>query len=176
MTLLDGVKRAVAYLLSFRKKEWTLEDYPIRYRRQKGDLPQLKPWIARIPGWWVMTGLGDSREEALADLRRSVEEHRERHGALPRPGTDVPIEFAPFEVVSRHEDLAAEFFPPIIGMSYDDCLITDESSVWDFAVMGDAGELARKVRLVFGTDISDLAAEGNIAAILDRIAAHRRGG
>jgi hypothetical protein len=38
-----------------------------------------------------------------------------------------------------------------------------------------ASDLARKVLLIFGTDIGDLAEEGNISQILDKIAAHRRG-
>ena len=60
-------------------------------------------------------------------------------------------------------------------MDFDDCLITDSSSVWDFPVEYSAQDLARKVLVVFETDIRDIAEEGNIAAILDRIAATRRG-
>jgi len=167
------LRRLLAYVLSFRKKDWSVRDYPIRFRRQR-DASHPK-WLAQIPGWWAMTGIGDTREEALRELEQSIDGYRERKGALPRPGTEVPIEFAPFEVVSRHEDLAREFFSPIVGMDYDDCLITDESSVWDFPVELTANDLARKVLLVFGTDIGDLAENGNIAAILERIAAHRRG-
>ena len=172
------LKRLLAYVLSFRKKDWSLRDYPIRVRRQRiesGSEAAPPKWLAQIPGWWTMTGIGDTREEALRELERSIDGHRERKGALPRPGTEVPVEFAPSDLVSKNDDLAREFFPPIVGMSYDDCLITDESSVWDFPVELTANDLGRKVLLVFGTEIGDLAEAGNIAAILERIAAHRRG-
>jgi len=172
----------LAFLLSFRKKDWSARDYPIRFRRQSagpfrdgGEVSHPKQWVAQIPGWWAMTGMGDTREEALRGLQQSIDAWRERGRVLPRPGTKVPIEFAPSELVSKHEALAREFFPPIVGMDYDDCLITDESSVWNFPVELTANDLARKVLLVFGTDIGDLAEDGNLAAILERIAAHRRG-
>jgi hypothetical protein len=131
-----------------------------------------KPWVAQIEGWG-MVAPGDTREEALFVLQQMLDGYREDHGTLPRPGTYVPPQFAPFEFMSRNEDLAREFFPPIVGCDYDDCLITDASSVWDFPVEFDAGDLARKVLLLFDTDITDLAHDGNIAAILDRIAAKR---
>jgi predicted RNase H-like HicB family nuclease len=176
------IKRLIAFVLSFRKRDWAVRDYPIQYRRQnakptrvRGELAYPKPWVAQIPGWWSMFGLGDTREEALLELQKSLEAYRESEGTLPRPGTGVPIRFGPFVFMSRNEDLAREFFPPILGVSYDDCLITDSSSVWDFPVELSAEDLVRKVLLVFGSDISDLAEDGNIAAILDRIAANRRG-
>jgi hypothetical protein len=180
---MNFLKRAIAFMLSFRKRDWSVRDYPVRCRRQtaagpvrvRGEVVNVKPWIAQIAGWWVMTGLGDTREEALLDLQISIDAYRESNGPLPRPGTSVPIQFAPFEFMSKNEDLAREFFPPILDMNYDDCLITDGSSVWDFPVEYPPAELARKVLLVFGTDIDDLAEEGNISAILERIAVNRRG-
>jgi hypothetical protein len=179
---MNQLQRIIAFLLSFRKRDWSVGDYPIHYRRQsteptrvRGELVCAKPWIAQIPGWWSMIGTGDTREEARLALQRCIEDYRESAGSLPRPGTSLPIQFAPFVFMSRNEDLAREFFPPILDVDYDDCLITDQSSVWDFPVDFTADELARKVLLTFGTDIRDLAEEGNLAAILDRIAAHRGG-
>ena len=176
------LKRLIAFVLSFRTRHWTVRDYPIRYRQQGrepirigGELVHPKPWVAQIPGWWSMSGLGDTKEEAFQELHKSVEAYRESHETLPRPGTNVPLQFAPFELMSRNQELAREFFPPILGVTFDDCFITDASSIWDFPVQYSAGDLARKVLLVFGTDIGDLAEGGNIAAILDRIAATRRG-
>ena len=71
--------------------------------------------------------------------------------------------------------IAREFFPPVLGTSYADCLVTDESSVWDFPGELTQQELVDKVLLLFHVDISDLAERANLAAIFDRIATHRRG-
>lgn len=168
MTLL---RRLIAFVLSFRKRDWTVHDYPVHFRLQ--DEPRL--WVARIHGW-AMLAAGETKEEALQELQKLIDDYRDGGEPLPRPGTSVPIRFGEIQFLSRHEDLARELFPPILGYDYDDCLITEQSSVWDFPVEFRAEELARKVLLVFDTDISDLAEEGNIAAILDRIAAKRGGG
>src|SRR5437879_3227338 len=125
--LLSYLRRFVAWVLSFRKRDWSVRDYPVRLRRQSS--PPL--WLAQIHGWWVI-GSGETREDALADLQKLLDDHRQRDGALPRPGVSVPLELAPFEFMSRNADLARDFFPPILGVDYDDCLITDQSSVWDF--------------------------------------------
>ena len=59
------------YLLSFRKAEWTLEDYPVRLRERatSAETPALRAWCAQIVNWWLMAGFGDTPEGALEDLR-----------------------------------------------------------------------------------------------------------
>ena len=179
---MSRLQRLKSYILSFRTTRWSVRDYPVICRRQlqgpsrvRGELAYPKAWIALIDGWAGPVATGDTREEALAALQSALDEWAASEGPLPRPGTNVPIQFAPIEFMSRNEDLAREFFPPILDYEYDDCLITDRSSVWDFPVEMTAADLSRKVLLIFGTDISDVAEEGNISAILDRIAAHRGG-
>ncbi|HKS25587.1 MAG TPA: hypothetical protein VJZ76_22550 [Thermoanaerobaculia bacterium] len=124
---------------------------------------------------WALVGTGNTREEALADLQKSFDEYRQSHDSLPRPGAQVEITFASSEVVSLHADIARAFFPPVLGYNFDECFISDGSSVWDFPLEYNKDELTRRVLLIFGTDVADLAENGNIAAILQRIAAHRRG-
>ena len=181
MTDMHYLSRLSTFLLSFRRTTWTAADYPQRWRQQdttsihKGRamlVPKL--WVVQIPGWWTMSGTGDTREEALAELEGALRSYREANGALPRPGTTVPIQFAPSEQLAGFDDIAREFFPPILHMDFDDCLITDGSSIWDFPVEESEQEVANKVMIIFGVDISDIA-DGNLAAIFRRIQSHRRG-
>ena len=179
---MDDIKRLWKFILSFRKSNWAATDYPLRFRRQnrdpirlRGELVYPDPWIVQIVGWWAMSGTGARREAALVSLQASLDNYASGNTALPRPGTSVPIQFAPFEFLSQNEDIAREFFPPVLGFTYEDCLITDESSVWDFPVEFTERQLTNKVLLLFNVDIEDLAERGNLAAIFDRIASYRRG-
>jgi hypothetical protein len=102
------LQRLTCYIRSFRKSQWSVGDYPVICRMQsqephrfRGEVAYPKPWIAMIDGWPGPIGSGESPEEAL-----------------PRPGTNVPIQFAPFELMFRNEDLAREFFPPILDYEY----------------------------------------------------------
>jgi len=179
---MNFVRRFWKYLLSFLRSTWVADDYPQRWRRQSVDpirrgreVLYPKPLIVQIPGWWTMTGAGHTREEALGELQAALDAYQEANGNLPRPGTAVAIRFAPFEALSGYEDIARDFFPPILGMSYDDCFITDSSSLWDFPLDESDQQVMNKVLLVFGVDISDIA-DGNLAKIFARIKVHRRGG
>src|SRR3954469_7048383 len=94
----------VKYLLSFRKRTWTLADYPVTVRQQAGagpDAPAVQPWLAQIAGWPQMPGLGDTREAALAHLAERLATYQAGGQPLPRPGTRVPIRFAPHRQVYR---------------------------------------------------------------------------
>ena|SRR2546426_8474697 len=80
-------------VLSMFKDEWTIDDYPIRARFQPTTepfhAPRLKPhpWIASIINWPVMSGGGNTKLEALEDLRKNFDHFRATKGTLPRPGT-----------------------------------------------------------------------------------------
>ena len=82
---------------------------------------------------WLLAGHGDTRDAALQDLRRAFDRYRASGKALPRPGTSVPLEFAGTTRMERLEPIARELFPTVLEMDYDDCLVTDESSLWDFS-------------------------------------------
>ena len=50
------------------------------------------------------------------------------------------FEFAPQDRLSAVEDLAPRFFSEVLGYHYDECLISDESDLLDFAdAFGDCG-------------------------------------
>jgi len=46
---------------------------------------------------------------------------------------DKKIEFAPQDRMTAVEPLAPRFFEEVVGYDYWECLVTDESDLWDFA-------------------------------------------
>jgi len=139
------------YLLSFRKAEWTLDDYPIRLRQQatSPETPAVRAWCAQIVNWWVLAGFGDTADGALEDLRKHLETKRAR-GALPRPGTKAPIEFAPADELSRHGEFAYQFVERVVGIR--PLLMSDQTSLADFCTSEEAGDVHRKTALLYGID------------------------
>ncbi len=168
-------------LLSYRKGAWTLEDYPVRLRKQDvAALEQpgrLKPivWSAQIINWWQIAGHGDTKEEAVANLRASFANFRDSHDTLPRPGTGAPLEFASSDLIERHEELARDFMTRIVDQNYDECFISDESSLHDFHADSTNDEYYRKIALVYGVDVSDVDG-ARLGLMFERISSHRRAG
>jgi hypothetical protein len=164
------------YLLSFRKSDWELEDYPVLVRRQNdtntawGDEVRFtsSAYIARVVNWTGLDGFGSTRKEALDDLRIRFRSACERRKAKPRPGTDVPIQFAPQERIDARKELAQQFVRDVLGTEW--ALLTDESSLWHFALGGSLDEYYAKIEILYGVDVRDVP-DGNIAKILNRISA-----
>jgi len=161
------------YLVSYLKRDWNLEDYPIEIRHSDvpANVPEVPdfrpiPWLVRIPTWMRMTGYGDTMEEAYADLRRKFSEYKNEGNELPRPGTKVPIQFAPMVEITKYEQIAEDFFSRILQMDYHNVLITDSSSLWHFQVENE--EVKSKILEVYGVDISEIE-DGNIAEIFRKI-------
>jgi hypothetical protein len=107
----------------------------------------------------------------MDDLRvqfAEMKDTRRRDGKpMPRPGTKVPIEFAPSNRVYAHPDLADDFIRRVLGLDW--AFVSDQSSLWDFHT-GEANEiLIAKIKDLYGVDVSDIES-GNLATILDRIA------
>jgi hypothetical protein len=166
------MRSIIKYILSFRKRDWGLGDYPITVRNQeavplKDASLRIVPWIVQIPYWIRMVGYGDTRGEAYADLARKFNEYKGMGNKLPRPGTKVPLEVAPRVNISPFDHIAPGFFESILGMDYKNILITDGSSLWDFH-WGEPEEMFDKVRNAYGVDISDID-DGNLAHIFKRI-------
>src|SRR5271170_6507790 len=82
---------------SMFKNEWTIDDYPIRVRFQQPTEPtsasrqRLIPWIADVVNWPAISGHGDSRQEALENIRKRFDRFVATKERLPRPGTQAPI-------------------------------------------------------------------------------------
>lgn len=168
--------------VSFRKSEWELTDYPVVTRKQEisddpagNALRQVQQlYLARIVNWWVMTGGGNTPHEAMEDLAvqfARMKEIRQRDGKpMPRPGTKVPIEFAPSNRVNAHPELTGDFIRRVFGLDW--AFVSDQTSLWDFHTGETNDALNAKIKDIYGVDVSDVDS-GNLAMILDRIAAGR---
>jgi len=154
------------------KDEWTIDDYPIRVRFQKPTEPTspsrqtLIPWIADVVNWPAMSGNGNTRQEALENIRKSFDRFVDTKQRLPRPGTKVPVEFAASHRVSKHPKLTNDFAKRVLDLDW--VWISDESSLWDFHGDATNERLMETIRLIYGVDVSDITS-GNLADIFDRI-------
>lgn len=177
MPVNENIKAAWKFCLSFTKREWELWDYPLVIRKQEPPQePNVSergspPYAARIVNWWVMTGLGNTPEEAMNELAGQLAQmkenrHRERK-PMPRPGTKVPIEFAPSTRVYADQGLAEDFIRRVLGLEW--AFISDQSSLWDFHTGETNQILIAKIQDLYGVDVSDIES-GNVAIILERIA------
>ena len=168
------------WLLSFFKQDWTLSDYPISLRKHEIDPEYLATrlnqhrYSAQIVNWWVISGGGDTKTEALQELQKHFaevkgEKEKDRK-KLPRPGTHVEIEFASRERVNAHSELTEDFVHRVLNLDW--AWISDESSLWDFHSSDDNKDLITKIREVYGVDVSDIES-AKLWQILDRIATSR---
>lgn len=168
------------WFLSFFKRDWNLHDYPIFVRKHEIDPSyigtRLKQHLysAQIVNWWVISGGGDTKTEALQELHErfaTVKAEKAKDGKkLPRPGTHVEIEFASTERVNAHIELAEDFIHRVLNRDW--AFVSDESSLWDFHSSDDNEDFIVKIRDVYGVDVSDIES-AKLWQILDRIAAKR---
>jgi hypothetical protein len=162
-------------LASTFKHEWTIDDYPVRVRSQQPTEPvsssrlKLTPWIADVVNWPAMSGKGNTKPEALKDMRENFERFIATNEPLPRPGTVVRLKYAASHRVGQHPELTKDFAQRVLDLAW--VWISDESSLWDFH--GDATNetFVEKIRTVYGVDVSDITS-GNLADIFDRILKH----
>jgi hypothetical protein len=174
------VRALWCWSLSFRKRDWEIGDYPVFVKTQEPDPAFMTSrfkhhrYVAQIANWWL-SGAGDSKEDAIRDLTgvfANVKVERARTGRpLPRPGTQVPIEFVPQERVYANPELAEDFIHRVLGLPW--AWISDESSLWDFHVHETNDAYHDKIKEVYGVDVSDIES-GKLWAIFDRIATARK--
>jgi hypothetical protein len=165
----------IKYIFSFFQRSWNLSDYPIRIKKFRIDPTapgrfKQAPWAAQIINWWQMGGHGDTRQAALENLRTVFLKRKADGKPFPRPGTGLPPEFASTEEISKYDEFAKEFFPRVLGLNYEDCFISDETSLWDFHNDDSNAFLEQKIGLLYGVDISDVK-NGSLVEIFKRISA-----
>jgi hypothetical protein len=165
--------------LSYRKRDWDLSDYPVVFRTQISDHAsaydnprfKLHQYVATIVNWHL-TGCGDTREEALRELRSNFvafkSKKKESGKPLPRPGTRVPIEFAPQDRVNANPELAQDFIRRVLELDW--AWISDESSLWDFNGDETNDALNAKIREFYDVDVSDIKS-ARLCEIFERISA-----
>lgn len=163
-------------VLSYRKNDWELSDYPISILEQEFDSELKAPrftqhrYVARIIGWYA-AGSGDTREGALSALENEFAAAKQRaleSGApLCRPGVQAPVKFASQERIQLHAALSEDFIHRALELPW--AFISDESSLWDFHDGDTNRSYYAKIKEVYGVDVSDIES-GNVAEILERIA------
>ena len=164
----------VKYLASSFKRDWTIDDYPVRIRRRHDanapSIGSFEPaaWQAQIVHWGQMRGGGSTRDEAVANLNENFNEYRRQHGTVPRPGTRVPIEFAPTTEIDQYSLIAHDFFQKILEMDFDYCFVSDESSLWEFPNTSDEARVFELIRRTYQVDVSDIQT-GNLVQIFKRL-------
>jgi hypothetical protein len=178
--MFDQAKALQKFVLSFRKHEWTIDDYPLKVTdhgpvEAKG---RLKPsrWTAQIINWLQMRGDADTREGALLELQHQFDEHLREWGSLPRPGAGrkLEVKFAAADRVEANDALVADIVRRVIGMEPENCFVSDESTLWDFHHEEDNAEYIRKILLLYQVDVSDLDPPF-LWAIAERIGEQRAG-
>ena len=180
VTVKNRIRAWGKWFLSLFKRDWNLSDYPISVREHEIDRSyvgtRLKQhrYTAQIVNWWVISGGGDTKTEALQELQKSfatVKTEKSKGGKkLPRPGTHVEIEFASRQRVNAHAELAEDFIRRVLNLDW--AFISDESSLWDFHSSDDNQDLIAKINEVYGVDVSDIQS-AKLWQILDRVAASR---
>jgi hypothetical protein len=85
----------------------------------------------------------------------------------------LKIEFASTKKISLYEEIAADFLERIVDMDRRSCLISDESSLWDFRADQSKKTIWRRIRETYGLDVRDVA-DGNLVTIFKRIDWQRR--
>ncbi|UYN87566.1 MAG: hypothetical protein KIT51_04720 [Cyclobacteriaceae bacterium] len=154
------MEKIIKRLTSYFKKDWDIDDYPIEiYRNENAGEDKVK-FGAKVIYWVAMVGYGETKEKALENLKESFKLFK-GNNKLPRPGTRVPLQFALTEVLDSYEDIAVDFFEKVIGLSYYDCFVSDQSSLTDFETMNGTDNVDKfkqdtisKTKEFFGVDIS----------------------
>jgi predicted RNase H-like HicB family nuclease len=149
-------------LLSYRKRVWEFEDYPVRTSQiAASDDTGDGRWRAEIVKWSGMIERGKTEEEAVQALREAFERQKQDVERLPRPGRFEPFHFASTENIDLYEGEAVEFFEHVLDMDYYDGFYSDGSMLEWFGPPDDQEALARmritileRTRKHFGVDIS----------------------
>lgn len=156
--------------LSYTKRNWNIDDYPLRYKKQaetsgRYNIGGLNLWSVQVINWWIMTGLGDTKKEAYESLKSNFKSYLE-HNHAPRPGTTVPLHFASTSEIEDLEDVSPDFFEKILDLNYYECFISDESSLMDFG--RDNDETLQKINTTYDLGLEDLG-DGKLVGILTMI-------
>jgi hypothetical protein len=160
--MLDQLQALKKFVLSFRKRRWTIDDYPLRFidhgpAETVGRKKSFR-WTAQIINWLHLQGGADTREGALVALQHHLDEHLHEHGSLPRPGTGRKLElkFASTERVEANYELVADILQRVIGLEPDKCFVSDASTLWDFHDREDNTAYVDKIILLYNVNVEDV--------------------
>ena len=175
-------KAILKYMLSYLKRDWELQDYPIRFWHQSppddydvSDNWVFFPWHAQIINWGEICGFGNTKGEAYSDLVKIFSELKSElkieGRTLPRPGTRPPLVFASAAEVEKLDSIATDFFDKILDLNYAECFISDQSNLSDF---DNIDILVKRIYEVYKVDVSDVE-YGNLVEVFGRINQKQQG-
>lgn len=154
-------------ILSYSKKTWDIDDYPLRYKKlpeTKGhhNIGEPQSWIVQVINWWTMIGLGNTKQEAFEQLKINFKSYVESD-STPRPGKNVPIKYVETTQIDSLEEIAVDFFKKIVNINYYNCYISDQSSLFDFGK--DENEMLNKINSTYNLKLTEIG-DGNIVRLL----------
>ncbi|MEG1026926.1 MAG: hypothetical protein RSF34_20815 [Flavobacterium sp.] len=134
-------------LISYFKKSWGFEDYPLNVWFNPNTEQEDIKYGAGFENWHLFVAHGKNKKEAIENLRLLFEEYKRNNVELPRPGTTVPIKFAQSTQIEKYEEIAVDFFDKIIKMDFYNCFISDYTSLHDFDV--DIVDAVKNIKLIY---------------------------
>lgn len=173
MPLRQSISCYFKYLLSYAKKEWAIDDFPLRYNG-KNNVDSGDPnhaWSVQVTKWPTLVGVGQTKNAAYKSLEENFRVYRIANAKLPRPGTEVPISFAKTDEIIQLANIAEDFFPAILGYDLNGVFVSDETSVFDFGE--EESETISAIDSRFGLQLTTLG-DGNIVNILRLIKGDRK--
>jgi Domain of unknown function (DUF4111)/Nucleotidyltransferase domain len=169
--LQNGFYRGYAVLTMCRMlytlRHGTIVTKPVAARWVQDSFTRWTPLIERALAW--SRDIPPDLTETLALIQHTTQ------FAWPDKAANAmeqPLAFASSHLIDRYESLAREFLPRVLDLDYDECFISDRSSLWDFHDGDSNDALYRKISDLYGVDVSDVH-DATIAGILEKIAAHR---
>jgi predicted RNase H-like HicB family nuclease len=157
-----SIRTYVKYLLSFSKKDWDIEDYPIEVYLNKNAGEENVKYGARILNWAGMVGHGSTKELAIESLKEHFLMYKDNNEKVPRPGTNVPLKFASTEKIDMYEEIAVDFFRKVFNADYYDGFFSDQSwlgyleSLIDDEFEQPKEVIIERVKEIYQVDITDI--------------------
>lgn len=127
-------KANIKYFRSFFKSKWEFDDYPLEVWKNINAEDKELQYGARFTNCWKLITHGESKKEAIENLKNQFIDFKKNNSKLPRPGANVPLEFSKNIRIEMNEGIAVDFFERIIGINYYHCFVSDLSSLKDFDI------------------------------------------
>ncbi|WP_204345043.1 hypothetical protein [Psychroserpens algicola] len=118
--------------MSYLKSEWDFDDYPIETWKNHSTEQNDVEFGARFSNWSGLFAYGNTKYQAIENLKIQFIDYKKNHQELPRPGANVPFEFVENVRIQNYESIAVDFFDKIIGIGFYNCYISDLTSLHEF--------------------------------------------
>jgi len=173
------------FLLSFTKREWEFEDYPLEVYNNENAIDDTCRYGAKFTNWLGTVGHGETSDKAVEQLREHfelfIQYSKEHDKKIPRPGKSVPITFASTAHIELYEDIAEDFLYRMFGLKYSEGFYSDGSHLGYFTLASDEisekearRHIINRTLLAYDVDITDIYDEP-LWWVLKRIKEHQSG-